>query len=70
MNKLKYVGDCCNDLGKSVECRMLVVQDTIWPGVSEVRIYAPDNKIYGAMYDGEDQMVSYAEIPERKEVLK
>ena len=59
-NKLKA------QLESDVVVKMVVEQDLIWVGHTEVRAYCDGGKIYSCLVDGDEQIGEFIEVPKEQ----
>lgn len=65
--KNEIQAELLSDVPNVEPIKTVIIQDTIWENMREVRCFAQDGKVYAAFYMGEDKVTEFAEVPDKKE---
>lgn len=66
MVKSQYVDQLNADVEGVGDVCSLSMQDLLWPGITEIRCYTKDKKVYSALYEGEHQVTEFACVPNQE----
>lgn len=58
------------ETGEDVEVNTLAYQPLLWDGYTEARCYCKDGRVFSSLYDGDQKVTSWSEIPKKQEGLK
>lgn len=54
-------------LGKDVHVTSVIVQETIWPDVRELRMYCSDGLAYTSIWNHGEKLTAFKELPKSQE---
>lgn len=65
--KNELQADLLADQPAAEPVKSIVLQDTIWENMVEVRCYCADGKVYAAFYMGDEKATEFSKVPDKKE---
>lgn len=65
--KSEIISELIHDIPNIESVKTVMIQDTIWDNMVEVRCFCADGKTYAALYAGDDKASSFAVVNIKQE---